>query len=171
MAFDGVADLDVVLALDEERRRILGEIEALQHELPEGASEARNLVTANGWDIVIDRERSDVIPVVGQIIRTAPAAGVLLAEGDPFLMVVSEGPTLRELPDSAGATLADAENRLRERGLSKELAARIANAPHPDAPYLDKTYDELYEMAKERDIEGRSNMKKQELIDALKEAE
>lgn len=60
---------------------------------------------------------------------------------------------------------------LRERGLSKELAARIANAPHPDAPYLDKTYDELYEMAKERNIEGRSNMKKQELIDALKETE
>jgi len=60
---------------------------------------------------------------------------------------------------------------LRERGLSKALAARIANAPHPDAPYMDKNFDELYEMAKARDIDGRSNMKKQELIDALKEAE
>ena len=60
---------------------------------------------------------------------------------------------------------------LRERGLSKELAARIANAPHPDDPYRDKTYDELYELAKARDIEGRSNMKKSELIVALRAAE
>ena len=84
-------------------------------------AEARNLVAANGWDIVIERERSDLVPVVGLIIRTAPAAGVLLAEGEPFLMVVSEGPTLRELPDSDGAALADAENRLRERGLISEV--------------------------------------------------
>ena len=57
---------------------------------------------------------------------------------------------------------------LRERGLSKKLAARIADTPHPDDPYRDKTYEELYELAKERDIQGRSNMKKKELIVALR---
>ena len=84
-------------------------------------AEARNLVAANGWDVVIERERSDVVPIVGQVIRTAPAAGVSLAEGEPFLMVVSEGPTLRELPELAGLPLGDAENRLRERGLTSTV--------------------------------------------------
>lgn len=36
--------------------------------------------------------------------------------------------------------------------------------------YEDRTRDELYELAAERDIEGRSNMRKQELIAALRRA-
>ena len=84
-------------------------------ELPE--AEARNLVATNGWVITVDRERSDVVPVVGQVVRTAPQAGVELAEGEPFLMVVSLGPTLRELPDSTGVPLSEAQTRLLERGL------------------------------------------------------
>ena len=39
-----------------------------------------------------------------RIIRTAPSAGEHLAEGEPFLVVVSEGPELRTLPDLAGLT-------------------------------------------------------------------
>lgn len=84
-------------------------------EMPE--AEARNLIAANRWQLEITRERSDLVPVVGQVVRTAPQADVELADGEPFLIVVSEGPTLRELPDSTGLTLPDAQTRLVERGL------------------------------------------------------
>lgn len=63
---------------------------------------------------------------------------------------------------------------LRERGLSKEMAARIANAPATAqhggeaSAYDERTYDELYEQAKEQNIRGRSKMNKDELIDALR---
>lgn len=69
--------------------------------------------------------------------------------------------------------------RLRERGESKEKAARIANAQadpgrNPGkkggkAPkYEEWTKDDLYERATEIGIEGRSDMSKDELIDALR---
>lgn len=65
---------------------------------------------------------------------------------------------------------------LRREGASKEKAARIANTPRSTAgerggksqPYEEWTKDDLYERAKEIDIEGRSNMDKDELIDALR---
>jgi hypothetical protein len=63
---------------------------------------------------------------------------------------------------------------LREEGMSKEKAARIANDPNAGKkggkakPYDERTVDELYEQARELDIEGRSDMNKQELINALR---
>lgn len=68
---------------------------------------------------------------------------------------------------------------LREDGASKEKAARIANAQdnddqHPGKkggqhpPYEDWTKDDLYDRAQELDIEGRSDMDKDELIEALR---
>ena len=68
---------------------------------------------------------------------------------------------------------------LRDEGASKEKAARIANAQaNPDQnpseagghaePYEERTKDELYERAQEIGIEGRSEMDKAELIDALR---
>ncbi len=80
-------------------------------------AEARNLVATNGWEISQMNERSDLVPVVGQVVRTAPQAGIDLAEGEPFLLVVSDGPTLRELPDSTGELFSEAQTRLIERGL------------------------------------------------------
>ncbi|MDJ0769328.1 MAG: PASTA domain-containing protein [Ilumatobacter sp.] len=88
-------------------------------EMPE--AEARNLIATNGWIVTTERERSDQVPVVGQVVRTAPQAGVDLAEGEPFLIVVSEGPTLRELPDSTARSVGEAQTRLVERGLRVEL--------------------------------------------------
>jgi hypothetical protein len=67
---------------------------------------------------------------------------------------------------------------LREEGESKEKAARIANAKaagedvsskggHAES-YEDRTKEELEERAREIGIEGRSEMSKDELIDALR---
>ena len=66
--------------------------------------------------------------------------------------------------------------KLRKQGASKEKAARIANTGRSDAgrrggesdAYEDWTKDDLYQRAKEIGIEGRSDMSKDQLIDALR---
>ena len=80
-----------------------------------------------------------------------------------------------------GAQIKDDETyeTLRDKGESKEKAARIANAKaspsqHPSkkggksGSYEDWTKDDLYGRAQEIGIEGRSDMSKDELIDALR---
>ena len=68
----------------------------------------------------------------------------------------------------------DQYEALRDKGMSKEKAARIANTPDAGKkggkapPYEEWTKDELYERAQEIGIEGRSDMTKDELIDALR---
>ena len=80
-----------------------------------------------------------------------------------------------------GSSIKDDETyeALREDGASKEKAARIANAQandnqHPSSkggsasPYEEWTKSELYDRAQELDIDGRSDMAKDELIQALR---
>ena len=62
---------------------------------------------------------------------------------------------------------------LRDKGMSKQKAARIANTPsdkmdYDSRPYESRTKGELYQKAKEVGIEGRSKMSKSELIEALR---
>lgn len=63
---------------------------------------------------------------------------------------------------------------LRNDGMSKEKAARIANSDGAAQrggaapPYEEWTRDELYARARELDVRGRSEMSKDELIDALR---
>lgn len=68
---------------------------------------------------------------------------------------------------------------LRDEGMSKEKAARIANAKandemHPSRkggkqpPYEEWTKDDPYARAQEIGIDGRSDMSKDELISALR---
>jgi hypothetical protein len=65
---------------------------------------------------------------------------------------------------------------LREEGMSKEKAARIANTERSkagkrggsSAPYEEWSKEDLYERAQEVGIEGRSDMSKKDLIDALR---
>lgn len=66
--------------------------------------------------------------------------------------------------------------KLREKGESKEKAARIANTDRKKAgkrggsskSYDEWSKDDLYERAKELDIEDRSDMSKDELIKELR---
>lgn len=70
---------------------------------------------------------------------------------------------------------------LRDDGAGKEKAARIANAAAKEGrgevgreggksdAYEEWTADELRDRARELDIEGRSSMNKEELIEALRD--
>ena len=83
---------------------------------------------------------------------------------------------------SPGPSVKDPEQyeALRDDGMSKEKAARIANASANEGrssvgrkggkaeDYEDRTKDELMQRAREVGIEGRSKMDKSELIDALR---
>ncbi|KRS17718.1 DUF7218 family protein [Roseovarius indicus] len=73
----------------------------------------------------------------------------------------------------------DTYEELRDKGYSKEKAARIANAQANDKQkpskkggknpaYEDWTKEELYDKAQDIGIEGRSDMTKDELIKALR---
>ena len=65
----------------------------------------------------------------------------------------------------------DQYEALRDKGMSKEKAARIANTKNPDhnsTPYEKRSRDQLYKKAKELDIKGRSKMDKEELIEAIR---
>ena len=81
-----------------------------------------------------------------------------------------------------GPSIKDDETyqELRDKGYSKSKSAAIANAQanddmHPSEkggkqpPYEDWTKDELMDRAQELDIDGRSDMTKDELISALRE--
>jgi len=63
---------------------------------------------------------------------------------------------------------------LRDKGMSKEKAARIANTPDSGkkggqaSPYEEWTVKELQKQAQKVGIKGRSKMNKVELIEALR---
>jgi hypothetical protein len=63
---------------------------------------------------------------------------------------------------------------LRDKGMSKEKAARIANTEDSGVkggkalPYEERSRKELYKLARKIGIEGRSKMTKEELIKALR---
>lgn len=77
-----------------------------------------------------------------------------------------------------GSSIKDDEQyeALRDDGMSKEKAARIANSDRSETGrkggssprYEDWTKDDLYAKAQDVGIEGRSDMSKDELIDALR---
>jgi len=95
------------------------------YEVPDlvGAEEpvARNQITGFGWEVTVESERSDEEPRPGHVIRTAPAAGEELTEGEPFLITVSDGPTFRQLPELTGRPYTDVATELAKLELEAEL--------------------------------------------------
>ncbi len=105
------------------------------HEVPNLAGlrleDAQAQIADFDWEVEIERERSDEEPDVGEIVRSVPPAGFDLAENEPFLLVVSEGPELRSLPELEGVTAADAETTLAELRLRSNV---VAEEHHEEVP-------------------------------------
>ena len=87
------------------------------------------------------------------------------------------------MAQSSNPSIKDEETyeALRDKGYGKTKAARIANAQANDdmapskkggkaPPYEEWTKDALYERAQELEVDGRSDMSKDELIAALRKA-
>lgn len=74
-------------------------------------------IEANGWTIDTTTARADD-SVPGEVLTQTPEPGTQLLENDAVIvLVVSEGPLLREVPVLAGATLAEANDILSDAGL------------------------------------------------------
>ena len=106
--------------------------------------ETRNSVAAFNWTIVMAAERSDDIPQ-GNVVRTDPAAGTNLEEGQNLTIYISDGPTLSPLADLVGMSLQDATDQLTAAGLnmttteagSEDIAAgSVISWIVPDQPAL-----------------------------------
>lgn len=82
----------------------------------------------------------------------------------------------KNTPDHGPSIKNDAQYQaLRDQGMSKDKAARIANTPDAGAKggeaerYEARSKEELYALARKIGIEGRSNMTKDALIAALRD--
>lgn len=92
--------------------------------------QARVSVEEFGWDTAIDLQRSDDEPRPGHVIRTVPGPGERLSRGEPFLIVVSEGPEFRTLPILTGLGESDAVVALDDL----DLIAVVEEAFDEEAP-------------------------------------
>lgn len=80
-----------------------------KHEIPAVVGlpqdEALALVDDFKWDIELDEGRSDEHPEPGLVMSVTPPVGEDLSEGSPLLLVISQGPEYRQVPDLAGMPL------------------------------------------------------------------
>lgn len=92
------------------------------HEVPNlaglTAQEANAQVDAFDWEVELTKGRSDVEPDPGEIIETFPEPGEKLAEGEPFQIVISEGPEFRTLPAFAGRPEVEVATQIAELRLA-----------------------------------------------------
>ncbi|MEJ7722795.1 MAG: PASTA domain-containing protein, partial [Ilumatobacteraceae bacterium] len=106
-----------------------------RHEVPQLAgvteAEAVSAVENFDWDVQTRFERSDEEPDAGDVIRTSPAPGDQLAEGEPFFLVLSEGPEFRTLPQLRGAGTGAAREQLEVLRLEASTADRVYDEEIP----------------------------------------
>jgi serine/threonine-protein kinase len=99
--------------------------------------EARNRIATYGWEVEEVREKNDDQPL-DVVIRTDPASGDL-AEGEPFTVYVSDGPTPSELPPLAGQRIEVAMQALSEAELKLTVAGEEFNETVPAGTILSFT--------------------------------
>ena len=80
-------------------------------------AEARNSIATYDWELIIRAERTNDVEF-GFIIRTEPAAGASLKQGDALVLFVSEGAPLGVLVDVAGKSREVATKLIMDQGLS-----------------------------------------------------
>ena len=117
--------------------------------LPVG--EARNRVATNGWNVTEVRQKNDTQPL-DVVFKTTPSSGEL-AEGESFVLYVSDGPTPSVLPPMVGmpveqvmATLAPLDLKLVVSGqqfsetapVNTVVAFTVAGQTVPEGSAVDK---------------------------------
>jgi serine/threonine-protein kinase len=117
--------------------------------LPVG--EARNRVATNGWNVTEVRQKNDTQPL-DVVFKTTPSSGEL-AEGESFVLYVSDGPTPSVLPPMVGmpveqvmATLAPLDLKLVVSGqqfsetapVNTVVAFTVAGQAVPEGAAVDK---------------------------------
>lgn len=86
--------------------------------------EALNRISEFGWETSIVEEFDDTVGA-GVVIRTEPAAGEKLDEGDAFTIVSSLGPSPRTLPDLTGSTVEQATTTLQALQLVIQVSEQV----------------------------------------------
>jgi len=78
--------------------------------------EARNVVSGNGWNIIVQSQQDDSQPA-GKIFKTSPVSGAKLKKSQALVLYLSTGATLATLPDIAGKALTDVTAQMQALGL------------------------------------------------------
>ena len=102
--------------------------------------------------------------------RVAGAYDDLTRKGREVVGTVRRDPQVRRAKGKAKAAdreVREAVSSTRDAGRAQAAAARSAARDVRAASYRDMTVEELQQLAAQRDIGGRSNMKKSELVRAL----
>ncbi len=86
---------------------------------------ALNEISGNDWTVERELERSDEFPEPGTVIRTVPAAGIKLDEGETFVIVRQRGPR------AAGAARAERDAARRGAGGAHRTARSCRSKATP----------------------------------------